>query len=222
MGLGLSPSRDISNGRYKFRKVLIMAMGRPREFDLDQVLECALHIFWEKGYEGASMADLTQAMGITKPSVYAAFGNKEELFRKAFDSYLEGPAGYAKRALQQPTARAVIEHLLYGEVDAVTDPECPAGCLSVNGALTGGDAAESIKEELRTRRAAWEEDLRLRLERAKAEGDLLAAADATALARYIATMMQGIAVQAVGGTARADLKKIVEMVLTTWPPVAAG
>ncbi len=199
-----------------------MAMGRPREFDLDQVLECALHIFWEKGYEGASMADLTQAMGITKPSVYAAFGNKEELFRKAFDSYLEGPAGYAKRALQQPTARAVIEHLLYGEVDAVTDPECPAGCLSVNGALTGGDAAESIKEELRTRRAAWEEDLRLRLERAKAEGDLLAAADATALARYIATMMQGIAVQAVGGTARADLKKIVEMVLTTWPPVAAG
>jgi AcrR family transcriptional regulator len=199
-----------------------MAMGRPREFDLDQVLECALHIFWEKGYEGASMADLTQAMGITKPSVYAAFGNKEELFRKAFDSYLEGPAGYAKRALQQPTARAVIEHLLYGEVDAVTDPECPAGCLSVNGALTGGDAAESIKEELRTRRAAWEEDLRLRLERAKAEGDLPAAADATALARYIATMMQGIAVQAVGGTARADLKKIVEMVLTTWPPVAAG
>jgi AcrR family transcriptional regulator len=197
-------------------------MGRPREFDLDQALENALHVFWEKGYEGASMADLTGAMGITKPSLYAAFGNKEELFRKALDTYLDGPAGYAKLALQKPTARAVVEALLYGEVDAVTDPECPAGCLSVNGALTGGDTAESIKEELRTRRAAWEEDLRLRLERAKAEGDLPAAADATALARYIATMMQGIAVQAVGGTARADLKKIVEMVLTTWPPVARG
>jgi len=199
-----------------------MAMGRPREFNLDQALENALHVFWEKGYEGASMADLTEAMGITKPSLYAAFGNKEELFRKALDTYLDGPAGYAKLALQQPTARAVVEALLYGEVDAVTDPECPAGCLSVNGALTGGDTAESIKEELRTRRAVWEEDLRLRLERAKAEGDLPAAADATALARYIATMMQGIAVQAVGGTARADLKKIVEMVLTTWPPVASG
>jgi AcrR family transcriptional regulator len=168
------------------------------------------------------MADLTEAMGITKPSLYAAFGNKEELFRKAFDTYLDGPAGYARLALQQPTARAVVENLLYGEVDAVTDPECPAGCLSINGALTCGEAADSIKQELRTRRAAWEEDLRLRLDQAKTEGDLPTTADTAALARYIATMMQGIAVQAVGGTTREDLKKIAEMVLATWPPVAGG
>ena len=199
-----------------------MALGRPREFDLDQALENALHVFWEKGYEGASMTDLTEAMGITRPSLYAAFGNKEELFRKALDRYLDGPAGYAKLALRQVTARSVVEALLYGEVDAVTDPECPAGCLSVNGALTGGDTAESIKQELRTRRAEWEEDLRLRLEQAKAEGDLPAAADAAVLARYLTTMMQGIAVQAVGGTRREDLKKIAEMVLLTWPPVAGG
>ena len=199
-----------------------MALGRPREFDLDQALENALHVFWEKGYEGASMADLTEAMGITKPSLYAAFGNKEELFRKAFDTYLDGPAGYARLALQQPTARAVVENRLYGEVDAVTDPECPAGCLSINGALTCGEAADSIKQELRTRRAAWEEDLRLRLDQAKTEGDLPTTADTAALARYIATMMQGIAVQAVGGTTREDLKKIAEMVLATWPPMAGS
>lgn len=197
-----------------------MAMGRPREFDLDQALENALHVFWEKGYEGASMADLTEAMGITKPSLYAAFGNKEELFRKAFDSYVDGPAGYARLALQQPNARAVVERLLYGEVDAVTDPECPAGCLSINGALTGGDAAESIKKELMARRAQGEDDLRQRFERAKAEGDLPVKADATALARYIATIAQGIAVQAVGGAKRDELKKTVEMVLMTWPPVS--
>ena len=199
-----------------------MALGRPREFDLDQALENALHVFWEKGYEGASMAELTEAMGITKPSLYAAFGNKEELFRKALDRYLDGPAGYTKLALRQSTARAVVEALLYGEVDAVTDPECPAGCLSVNGALTGGVTAESIKQELRARRSDWEDDLRLRLEQAKTDGDLPATADATVLARYLTTMMQGIAVQAVGGTTREDLRKIAEMVLLTWPPVAGG
>jgi len=188
-----------------------VAIGRPREFDLDQALENALHVFWEKGYEGASMADLTEAMGITKPSLYAAFGNKEELFRKALDSYVDGPAGYTKRALLLPTARAVVENLLYSEVDAVTDPECPAGCLSINGALTGGDAAESIKEELRVRRSQFES--------AKSEGDLPEAADAAALARYIATISQGLAVQAVGGATREELKKTAEMVLMTWPPV---
>ncbi len=198
-----------------------MAMGRPREFDLDQALENALHVFWEKGYEGASMADLTEAMGITRPSLYAAFGNKEELFRKALDSYVDGPAGYAKRALQQPTARSVVEHLLYGEVDAVTDPECPAGCLSINGALTGGDAAESIKQELIARRAKFESDLRERFEQAQSDGDLPVHADAEVLARYASTIAQGIAVQAVGGASRDELKKIVEVVLMTWPPVKA-
>jgi AcrR family transcriptional regulator len=196
-------------------------MGRPREFDLDQALENALHVFWEKGYEGASMADLTEAMGITKPSLYAAFGNKEDLFRKALDSYVDGPAGYAKRALQQPTARSVVEHLLYGEVDAVTDPECPAGCLSINGALTGGDAAESIKQELIARRAKFESDLRERFEQARSDGDLPEHADAAVLARYASTISQGIAVQAVGGASRDELKKIVEVVLMTWPPVKA-
>ena len=149
-----------------------MAMGRPREFDVDKALELALQVFWSKGYEGASMADLTEAMGITKPSLYAAFGNKEELFRKALDRYVDGPGGYVQVALAKPTMRAVVEHLLYEAADAVTDPDHPPGCLAVQGALSCGDAAESIKQELMSRRATGEEDLRKRFERAIAEGDL--------------------------------------------------
>src|SRR5256885_582750 len=131
-----------------------MAMGRPREFDVDKALDLALQVFWRKGYEGASMADLTETMGITKPSLYSAFGNKEELFRKALDRYVDGPGGYFQAALAKPTTRAVVENLLYESADAVTDPNHPPGCLAVQGAPSCGDAPESIKQELMSRRAA--------------------------------------------------------------------
>ena len=198
-----------------------MAMGRPREFDVDKALDLALQVFWRKGYEGASMADLTETMGITKPSLYSAFGNKEELFRKALDRYVDGPGGYVQVALGKPAARAVVEHLLYGAADAVTDPDHPPGCLAVQGALSCGDAAESIKQELMSRRANGEEDLRKRFDRAIAEGDLPAGSDAADLARYISAILQGMAVQAAGGTSREQLRKIAEMALRTWPPTAS-
>jgi AcrR family transcriptional regulator len=196
-----------------------MAMGRPREFDPDQALERALRVFWRSGYEGASMADLTEAMGITKPSLYAAFGNKEELFRKALDRYVDGPGGYVQVALAKPTAREVVEHLLYQAADAVTDPENPPGCLAVQGALCCGEAAETIKQELMSRRANGEENLRKRFARAITEGDLPKGSDAADLARYISAIVQGMAVQAAGGVSREQLRKIAEMTLRTWPPV---
>jgi AcrR family transcriptional regulator len=161
-------------------------------------------------------------MGITKPSLYSAFGNKEELFRKALDRYVDGPGGYVQVALGKPTARAVVEHLLYGAADAVTDPDHPPGCLAVQGALSCGDAAESIKQELMSRRANGEEDLRKRFDRAIAEGDLRAGSDAADLARYISAILQGMAVQAAGGTSREQLRKIAEMALRTWPPTASA
>jgi len=195
-----------------------MAMGRPREFDVDKALDLALQVFWRKGYEGASMADLTETMGITKPSLYSAFGNKEELFRKALDRYVDGPGGYFQVALAKPTARAVVEHLLYESANAVTDPNHPPGCLAVQGALSCGDAAESIKQELMSRRAKGEQDLRERFERAIAEGDLPSGSDAADLAAYLSAILQGMAVQAAGGTTRAQLRKIAEMALHTWPP----
>jgi AcrR family transcriptional regulator len=196
-----------------------MAMGRPREFDPDKALDTALQIFWRRGYEGASMTDLTEAMGITKPSLYAAFGNKEELFRKALDRYVDGPGGYVQVALAKPTAREVVEHLLYKAADAVTDPDHPPGCLAVQGALSCGEAAESIKQELMSRRAHGEQDLRQRFERAIAEDDLPAGSDAADLARYISAILQGMAVQAAGGASREQLRRIAEMTLRSWPPV---
>ena len=194
-----------------------MATGRPRAFDIEKALDRALQVFWRKGYEGTSVSDLTKAMGINRPSLYAAFGNKEALFRKALERYTEGPAAYMRTALDEPTARAVVERLLRGVVDLLTDPGTPRGCLAVQGALACGDAADAVREELIARRAAGEAALRQRLERAIADGDLPADADAADLARYVTTVSQGMAVQAAGGASREELQRVVEMALRAWP-----
>jgi len=191
--------------------------GRPREFDAGRALDRALGIFWRKGFQGASLADLTQAMGVNRPSLYAAFGSKEGLFRKALDRYAEGPAAYVREALNEPTARAVAERLLGGAVDLLTHPRNPRGCLMVQGALACGDAAESVRRELVARRAAGEAGVRQRFERALADGDLPADSDPADLARYVATVLRGMAVQAAGGATREDLRRVMEIALRAWP-----
>jgi AcrR family transcriptional regulator len=187
--------------------------GRPREFDTDEALDRALEVFWRKGYEGASISELTEAMGINRPSLYAAFGNKEELFRKALDRYVQGPAAYTYEALDEPTAHAVAERFLREAADAVTSPDNPHGCL----ALACGDAAASIKQELSERQARWQSALRRRLERARREGDLAQVANCADLAQYIATVGQGMAVQAAGGATRDQLHKVARLALQAWP-----
>ena len=191
--------------------------GRPREFDADEALDRALEVFWRNGYEGASLSELTEAMGINRPSLYAAFGNKEELFRKALDRYADGPAAYTREALNAPTARGGLERLLHGAAEALTHPDYPPGCLGVHGALSCGEAAESIRDELSARRAAYEVLLRQRLERARTEGDLATDIACADLARLVMTVMQGMAVQAAGGASREDLRRVAEMMLRTWP-----
>jgi AcrR family transcriptional regulator len=191
--------------------------GRPREFDIDEALDRALRVFWRRGYEGATLPDLTEAMGINRPSLYAAFGSKEELFHKALDRYVKGPAAYVREALNESTARGVAERLLSGTIDMMTDRRNPRGCLIVQGALACGETAESVRRELATRRVAGEVAVRQRFERAQADGDLPAEVDTADLARYVVTVMRGMAVQAAGGASREDLRRVAELALRAWP-----
>ncbi|HKN62049.1 MAG TPA: TetR/AcrR family transcriptional regulator [Candidatus Acidoferrales bacterium] len=192
-------------------------MGRPRSFDIDRALNRALQVFWRKGYEGASLSDLTKAMGVNRPSLYAAFGGKKALFRKALDRYMTGPAAYTQEALKEPTARAVVERLLRGAADLNAAPRNPGGCLTVQGALASGDAGDSVRQELVACRVAGEVALLRRLQRAKSEGDLPATVNPADLARYVATIVYGMAVQAAGGASRGKLQHVVDMALRTLP-----
>ncbi len=202
----------------KVRPVGRPTLGRPREFDADEALDKALMAFWRRGFEGTSLSDLTHAMGISRPSLYAAFGNKETLYRRALDRYTEkGPWAIQRIALAAPTARAVVEALLRNAATSLTDPNHPAGCMAVNGVLSCGEASDAIREELCARHSAGERELLERFERAKAAGDLRAEADPAALARYVSTLLQGMAVQASGGATRDELLGVADMALKSWP-----
>ena len=192
-------------------------VGRPRAFDVDEALDQALKVFWRKGYEGTSLPDLTRAMGINRPSLYAAFGNKEALFRKALDRYNDGPAAYVREALVEPTARAVVEALLRGAVEQLSSRRHPQGCLMVQGALSCGTRADPIRRELAARRAAVEVAIRRRFKRAISDDDLPADTDAGDLARYVSTVMYGMAVRAAGRASRKELLRVVKMALRAWP-----
>ncbi len=194
-----------------------MAVGRPRAFDIDKALDRALEVFWRKGYEGSSLGDLTRAMGVNRPSLYAAFGNKEALFRSAMDRYAEGPASHVRESLKEPTARGVVEALLCRSIDLITDRRNPRGCFLVQGALACGDTAASIRREMAKRRGSIEAALRERFEQASAEGDLPPNFDPADLARYIVTVMHGMAVQAAGGASRAELSRVAAIVMRAWP-----
>jgi len=194
-----------------------MAKGRPRSFDTDEALDLALNVFWRQGYEGTSVADLTEAMGINPPSLYAAFGSKEELFRKAVERYASGPAAYLCEALAAPTARDVAERLLLGAIGVLTDKCHPRGCLMVQGALACGRESEAIREELCARRKAVQGEIRARFERAKKDGDLPCEAEPAHLARYFSAVIEGLAVQAAGGASRKDLTRVAELAMRAWP-----
>ena len=188
-------------------------MGRPRGFDTSAALDAAMRVFWEKGYEGATLRNLESAMRINRSSMWTAFGTKEDLFKLAFERYINDYQGYIREALEKPTIREVVESALRGTVDFLSTPGNPKGCLSVHGALAVGDESDPVKQWLIEGRRNGEMRARKRFEEAKKTGDLSKGIDPAAAARYVATIIQGLGVQAASGATKAELTKTVDMAL---------
>jgi AcrR family transcriptional regulator len=194
-----------------------MAMGRPRSFDVDEALDKAMEVFWRHGYDGATLAELTDAMGIKPPSLYAAFGNKEGLLKAALDRYAQRRAEHVAQIVSAPTAREVAERLLFGIADSQTDPKNPPGCLLVQGGLACGAGSENVPFELAAKRAETEAELRERFAQARSEGDLPADADPAALARFLSSVTAGMGVMAASGSDRAALREVAQVALAAFP-----
>lgn len=191
--------------------------GRPRAFDRDEALRRAMRLFWTRGYEGTSIADLTAAMGINKPSLYAAYGCKEALFREAVALYDRVESEAVTRALREaPTARAAVAALLRVNAAAYSDPEKPAGCMVVLAALLGTPENESLRTALAENRRQGQEALRRRLEQGVAEGELPPGTDTARLAAFYTTVLQGLSVQARDGASHAALEAVVDAALAAW------
>jgi len=190
--------------------------GRPLSFDRDAALEQAMHVFWERGYEAASISDLTHAMGITPPSLYTAFGDKAHLFMEAIERYNAGPGGFGQRALdEEPTARGAIERLLNEAADELTQDCHPLGCM-----MMCAVAAEHIQAAMVKRRALGLASIQSRIQRGIDEGELPSGTDAGALANFYATIYQGMSMQAKDGASRESLRASVEMAMRSWPVAA--
>jgi len=197
--------------------------GRPREFDTDKALDGALRVFCFKGYDGASLSDLTKAMGINRPSMYAAFGNKEQLYRKTLDRYSESRSERMNEFSAAPTARASVELLLRDAVENVTDPKNPGGgCFGVQGAMTCFNMSRQVKEHIGDMHVAFERLCRERFNRAIEAGEQLPSGSAADFARFCSVMIQGLALQAKAGSSRKELQRVVDLYLDSWPPRPVG
>jgi AcrR family transcriptional regulator len=194
--------------------------GRPRGFDQAAALARAMEVFWVKGYEGASMADLTSAMGIAPPSMYAAFGSKEELFRRALAHYSETEGCKIWDGVRTAkTAYEAVERFLLQTARVFTRPSKPTGCLVVLSALHATKASDEMRRELVRMRRQSVEDLTVRLKQGLADGEISATVDVEALAEYYVTVQQGMSIQARDGASRKTLERIAHAALAAWQPL---
>ncbi|MEY2567993.1 MAG: hypothetical protein QOE35_2522 [Actinomycetota bacterium] len=190
-------------------------MARPRTFDTDEALDTAVELFWRKGYEATSVRDLTDAIGVNRPSLYAAFGNKEQLFRRVVERYTDGPACFDD-ALTETTARGVAEALLAAAIELNAGRGRPAGCLVVR-SIMGSGVDEPLRRDVVASRTRLQRRLRRRFQRAVSEGDLPVDADAAALAEYLCMLVSGISVQAAMGASAGTLRRFADRAMIGWP-----
>ncbi|HBK45136.1 MAG TPA: TetR family transcriptional regulator [Xanthomonadaceae bacterium] len=191
--------------------------GRPRQFDPEVALVAAMRVFWKNGYAGASISTLLNAMGINRASMYAAFGNKEALFRQVLDRYEREKSAYMLDALQQPTARGVAEQLLRGTLALQAEGDNPRGSMSIVHSVSSAPGDESVRQYVLERGAYWRKRLIERIERAQAEGDFGSEFDARSLALSLKATTDGLLIAAGTGTSDAELEGIVQTFLALWP-----
>ena len=189
------------------------ARGRPRSFDREAALERAMQVFWRHGYEASSVSDLTRAMGINPPSLYAAFGDKEHLYLAALERYEQGRRENVVQQLEEAaTAREAIEGLLLAAAGELTNAECRGCMLS-----TAQCGDERLQSTLAERRAAPKRVLKARFDRAVREGELPRGTDAGALADFYTTVFQGMAIQGRDGASRKSLVATARAAMRAWP-----
>lgn len=191
--------------------------GRPRSFDEAVAVRRAMRVFWEHGFDGASLAQLTHAMGMKPASLYGAFGNKQDLFRKVLQHYLATEVGFVLDTLKEPTALEVAQQLLRESALFLSRPGFPRGCLTIQASQVITEEGAQVHKELIELRVNSQKKLRDRLARAKREGDLPEDAHPNSLARYLVAIYQGMTVQSVNGASRKDLLDLAEISLRAWP-----
>jgi AcrR family transcriptional regulator len=198
--------------------------GRPRSFDRETALARAMTVFWDRGYQATSMSDLTEAMGINSPSLYAAFGSKEALYREAIAHFSETESDAILSPLTQaPTARAAVEGFLRASAETFTRPGRPPGCMIVLSAVNAVGVSDETSRLLREMRAESIEAIAARLRGAVLAGELPGCIDARAIAGYYVTVQQGMSIQARDGASRAMLDAIARAAMAAWETlVAAG
>ncbi|SDZ37467.1 transcriptional regulator, TetR family [Saccharopolyspora shandongensis] len=197
--------------------------GRPRSFDREAALRTAMELFWARGYEATSLSDLTGAMGISSPSLYAAFGSKEDLFREAVALYNSADEAVGDRSLQrQPTARCAIEAMLRDNADAYVDPDTPRGCMVVLAATNCTPENARIWDFLAECRKDDFRAVLARLERGVADGDVPADADLEKIASFYLTVLQGLSIQARDGSSRAAVHAVIDCAMLAWDGMVAA